>query len=542
MTAVLSFGIFVGGFNASVQAGELNPFPSEIYAISSPMGAVALQPDGKILVANGCYVYSVDTASGVLALKGSGAFRFNPDGTMDRGFQCNIEPVNFSAPMSTHIGVSTNGHILLTGSFNAVDGKPRPGYAMLLPDGKLDESFEPWRGFTNPPARTRGGAGSIKSVALLSNDWVAVGSSEMGDRPYPTVYCLDATGCYLPAALPRSENSKYPRGLMAGTLTAMGFWAQREIDWETNIIHQWNYWPPKNMPHGLLFPLWGSAPSAADAADGLRAIFEEVPLEMCRYAVRLSDGGVILAVRSQNCGHLMRFDKNWRPDLSFTNSFQMPMNGYLSLAVQPDGKLLFAGGISQLNGEPFTGVARLERTGETDHSFHCQTVGGPDSAGKADVMSLALQGDGKIIIVGFFSEVNGIKCPHMARLNPDGSLDMVFQSHFTTHEGLNAWRRVPVQQLQNLAASHQTIGPATITGTSANQTVLINSINIAEGVAVVQFQGNPNQTYFLQAAETLSLPSWVNIATNRTDSAGSGILRDEQAKEHTTRFYRVATP
>ena len=77
------------------------------------MGAVALQPDGKFLVANGCYVYSVDTASGVMALKGSCAFRFNPDGSMDRGFQCDIEPVNVSNPMSTHIGVGTNWHILL---------------------------------------------------------------------------------------------------------------------------------------------------------------------------------------------------------------------------------------------------------------------------------------------------------------------------------------------------------------------------------------------------------------------------------------------
>jgi hypothetical protein len=71
---------------------------------------------------------------------------------------------------------------------------------------------------------------------------------------------------------------------------------------------------------------------------------------------------------------------------------------------------------------------------------------------------------------------------------------------------------------------------------------LISNDHVVKSAAVVQFQGNPNQTYFLQAAETLSSPSWVNVTTNQTDSAGFGTLRDEQAKEHTIRFYRVATP
>ena len=42
----------------------------------------------------------------------------------------------------------------MSGLFDSVDGKPRPGYARLLSDGRVDESFAPWQGSTNSPART----------------------------------------------------------------------------------------------------------------------------------------------------------------------------------------------------------------------------------------------------------------------------------------------------------------------------------------------------------------------------------------------------
>jgi len=122
----------------------------------------------------------------------------------------------------------------------------------------------------------------------------------------------------------------------------------------------------------IAFPLWGDPPTAADVAPELASLFQEAPIELCRYAVSLPDGGAILAVEAvNNTSQLMRFDKSWRPDFSFTNTFQTHVNSYLTLLHQPDDKLLLTGEISKLNGEPFPGIARLRLDGSSDPDFHC---------------------------------------------------------------------------------------------------------------------------------------------------------------------------
>jgi hypothetical protein len=36
--------------------------------------------------------------------------------------------------------------------------------------------------------------------------------------------------------------------------------------------------------------------------------------------------------------------------------------------------------------------------------------------------------------------------------------------------------------------------------------------------------------------------SWNNVSTNQARADGSGLLRDEEAKQHPMRFYRIASP
>ena len=313
-----------------------------------------------------------------------------------------------------------------------------------------------------------------------------------------------------------------------------GFGVPRSIgiDWERTNFTSWIAWPQGYR--GATFPVWSSSPSGADVAVELTALFKEAPIELCRYAVRLPDGGAILAVETTNGSSLMCFDSAWRPDLSFKNTFKTDFNSHLTMIHQPDGKLLFTGKISKLNGENFPGIARLLSDGSTDPSFHCSL------GGDARIMGMALQKDGRILVVGFFTKVNGVKCSYLARLNPDGSLDTDFQRHFSTYEDLETKRRMPVQML----ASHATTNTVAtnIATVPVSQTVLITSLNLNEGVAMIQFVGNPSQTYFLQCREALDDSAWTNIATNQTDSTGIGRLLDEGAKNAPMRFYRVASP
>jgi len=91
-----------------------------------------------------------------------------------------------------------------------------------------------------------------------------------------------------------------------------------------------------------------------------------------------------------------------------------------SLAVQPDGKVLIGGSFSTVDGVARNRVARLNANGSLDTSFN------PGSGANFSVSALAMQPDGRVLIVGAFTTVNGSTRNHVARLNADGSLDASF--------------------------------------------------------------------------------------------------------------------
>jgi uncharacterized delta-60 repeat protein len=90
--------------------------------------------------------------------------------------------------------------------------------------------------------------------------------------------------------------------------------------------------------------------------------------------------------------------------------------------VQPDGKALIAGSFTLLDLEPRNGIARLNTDGSPDSTFDPQD--GPDG----NVYAMAYQADGKVVIGGAFTYFNGVACKHVARLMPDGALDLSFDT------------------------------------------------------------------------------------------------------------------
>lgn len=125
-----------------------------------------------------------------------------------------------------------------------------------------------------------------------------------------------------------------------------------------------------------------------------------------------------------------RLDPTFRPGTGANDWIQ-------SAVLQPDGKILIAGRFTQYNGSPRSRVARLNPNGSLDESFNPGT--GPDK----DISHILLQQDGKIIIAGPFERFNNLPRRSIARLNPDGSLDI----SFNIGTGANkAGRRVLLQE------------------------------------------------------------------------------------------------
>src|SRR5436305_10190973 len=94
-----------------------------------------------------------------------------------------------------------------------------------------------------------------------------------------------------------------------------------------------------------------------------------------------------------------------------------------AIAVQPDGKILVGGDFTMIDGEPRQHIARLNPDDSLDMDFD------PGANGK--ITNFALQPDGKILVVGQFSTLGGggtgtTVRSAIGRLNPDGSVDMDF--------------------------------------------------------------------------------------------------------------------
>src|SRR5207253_1576389 len=92
-------------------------------------------------------------------------------------------------------------------------------------------------------------------------------------------------------------------------------------------------------------------------------------------------------------------------------------------ALQPDGKVVIGGPFTTVNGVSRDNIARLNADGTLDNSF----LNGQTGANRiGSVFDLALQLDGKLLIGGDFTIVNGVARNRVARLNADGTVDTSF--------------------------------------------------------------------------------------------------------------------
>ncbi len=123
------------------------------------------------------------------------------------------------------------------------------------------------------------------------------------------------------------------------------------------------------------------------------------------------------SVTSQNKIARLNFDGS--TDVTFTPG--TGVSGFVrALALQPDGRILLAGGFDAYNGTPRINIARVLTNGVLDATFN------PRLGSDGPIRTLAVQPDGKILIGGDFNSYDGTNVNFIARLNVDGSLDTSF--------------------------------------------------------------------------------------------------------------------
>ncbi|UOQ51814.1 T9SS type A sorting domain-containing protein [Hymenobacter cellulosivorans] len=408
---------------------------------------IVVQPDGKLLLAGDEFI-----GSGASSL-----VRLLANGTPDASF---ATPPDL--PLGTLYSYSGNaielqpdGKILFI-SFNAQPNTSISGVGRLNADGSYDSSFRIGTGPNNKP----------DFLTLLSSGQVLVGGdiTAFSGTLNRGLVQLTSTGALAPTFAPVLQHT--------GTVQAM----LRQADGKLVVggnFSEINGQPAQRLARltasGSLDATFSSATTGlngtvvalAQQPDGrlLAATEEEVrryqPTGQSDASLNAPDfgfsrlrrlvlqpdgrillaGGGIVANGTSLAADLIRLTA----DGALDNSFTPPTTGagrfssVQSLALQPDGKLLVAGSYYPTSTYSIRTVARLTASGAVDPSFTGEEFESPANE-DTRFNSLVVQPDGKVVVGGAFSTYGTMARANVARLNTDGTLDSGFTPPVTSGE------------------------------------------------------------------------------------------------------------
>jgi uncharacterized delta-60 repeat protein len=175
-------------------------------------------------------------------------------------------------------------------------------------------------------------------------------------------------------------------------------------------------------------------------------------------------------------------------------SFSSSSVAALAIALQPDGKIVAAGG-GVLNNEPGGGafnvsaMARYNPDGSLDQTFGS---GGKVLPAANLIFDLALQADGKIVAVAGFSFT-------VLRFNPDGSPDSTFGSAGKVDHSI-----LGGAILSSLGVALQTNGKIVIVGSSSS----LSNSNVDFGLVRLNTNGSPDTTFGMSGVAITDLGNY----------------------------------
>lgn len=430
---------------------------------TAPISAVLIQRDGKIVIGGGF--------SEVNGVPRNGLARLNTDGSLDTVFDPGSGLASTSAsgglPPVESIIEQPDGKLIVGGYFTAVDDVPRSGLVRLNASGSVDTTFDPGTalaiGFPD--------FGPITGMALLESGQllVAGGFQAFNDIKRKGLALLNPDGTVDPfdPAIEQFETPPTLSGLLVqpdGKILISGSFFVSGVDFRINLArlnpdgtldltYQTEFDPAAETYRFLALQPDGKILVHRQFADGngnsqqaiARLNADGTPdpafsvvlapggqsrLQVLDIALAPS-GGILVAgdlapsaespvrgiVRADSAGNV---DAAFQPQLELAEGFG---SNVAATAAQADGKVLVGGSFTRVNGTPRNLITRFNRDGSLDGAFAPEIEGG-ETAG--EIAAILVQEDGKILIGGVFSTVNGTSRNGIARLNGDGSLDTSF--------------------------------------------------------------------------------------------------------------------
>ncbi len=355
------------------------------------INAIARQSDGKWIVGGTFNAIGGTTRRSIARLNADGSF----DATFDAGTGLNTvgDP---AAGFIKDLALQTDGSVIMVGAFTSYNGTSRSSLARVNSSGTLDAGLAP----------TATLAGNIFAISRQADGKVLVGGqfSAVGGTPRSNIARLNADG---------TLDTSFVTGTGAiGLVESLAV----QPDGKVIIGGEFTNYNGTAIKGIARLNTDGSLDTSFVVGTGAEGAVFTIALQTDG---KVLIGGVIPTFNSVLINNITRLNTDGSLDSSFATGTGVNST-VRKLLVQPDGKILVGGDFSTFNAAPKTRLMRLNADGSSDASFNTGT--GLNSA----VKDIVRHDDGKIVIVGSFTTVNGTTRNRAARLNADGSLDTTF--------------------------------------------------------------------------------------------------------------------
>jgi uncharacterized delta-60 repeat protein len=352
---------------------------------NSYLNAVVLQTDSKVLIGG------LFTSIGGIPIQG--VARLNANSTLDNSFNSNVS-ANVQQPLINAIVIQPDGKVIIGGIFNKVDDISRNGIARLNDDGTLDTTFDPGTGLSG------GLPSSLVAAIILQSDGkliIAGKFTHFNDIPRNHIARLNEDGSLDDTFDPGKGPDDEVHSLALQT------------DGKIVIGGLFTSYNDITRNHLARLDSGGSLDTSFDPGDGPDGA---VPVRAI--VIQPDDkfivGGDFTNIDGIRRWRVARLNTDGSVDLNYDTSMG-PNDRVHTIVLQSDGKALIGGLFTEVNSTTCNGIARLNTDGSLDTNFS------PGSGAEAGVHHIATQLDGKIIIGGFFTQVDGEAHRYIARLN-----------------------------------------------------------------------------------------------------------------------------
>jgi uncharacterized delta-60 repeat protein len=340
--------------------------------------SIAIQPDGKILVGGSFTTYKGLTANRII--------RLNSDGTKDLTFDNSI---GFNSDVRS-IAIQPDGKILCGGFFTTYKGLTANRIIRLNSDGTKDLTFDNSIGFNftvllvpiQPDGKILVGGAFTTYKGVTANRIIRLNSDGTKDLTFDNLIGFNFT-VLLVAIQPDGKI------LVGGDFTTYKGLTE-------NYIIRLNSDGTKDLTFDNSIGFNASVESIAIQPDG-----------------KILCGGVFITYKGLTENRIIRLNADGSKDLTFDNSIGFDID-VVSIAIQPDGKILVGGQFTTYKGVTANFIIRLNSDGSIDGTFNYGT--GFNNI----VSSILIQPDGKIIVGGDFTTYNGYTNNNIIKLNTSG--------------------------------------------------------------------------------------------------------------------------